>query len=83
MHRAGAGPTPHILRRSVQTDPYQELKARIHHKLVERLDLSTLNDIGRDRLDEEIRLISEDLINEEGVPLSGMDRDHLLIEILP
>jgi len=49
-------------------DPYQELKARIHRKLVERMDLSALNEIGRDKLEEEIRLISEDLINEEGVP---------------
>ena len=75
------GPVARILRRPVQIDPYQELKARIHRKLVERLDLSTLNDIGRDRLDEEIRQISEDLINEEGVPLSGTDRERLLIEI--
>lgn len=74
-------PVARILKRNVQTDPYQELKARIHRKLVERLDLSTLNDIGRDRLDEEIRQISEDLINEEGVPLSGADRDRLIIEI--
>ncbi|MCK9418560.1 MAG: CpaF family protein [Nitrospirae bacterium] len=71
-----------ILKRPVQTDPYQELKARIHRKLVERLDLSALNDIGRDRLEEEIKLITEDLINEEGVPLSGTDRDRLLMEIL-
>jgi pilus assembly protein CpaF len=75
------GPVARILKRPVQTDPYQELKARIHRKLVERLDLSTLNDIGRDRLDAEIRQITEDLINEEGVPLSGTDRDRLLIEI--
>jgi pilus assembly protein CpaF len=75
------GPDVRILKRPVQTDPYQELKARIHRKLVERLDLSTLNDIGRDRLDAEIRQITEDLINEEGVPLSGTDRDRLLIEI--
>lgn len=74
-------PVARILKRPVQTDPYQELKARIHRKLVERLDLSTLNDIGRDRLDAEIRQITEDLINEEGVPLSGTDRDRLLIEI--
>lgn len=71
-----------ILKRPVQTDPYQDLKARIHRKLVERLDLSALNDIGRDRLEEEIKLITEDLINEEGVPLSGTDRDRLLMEIL-
>jgi pilus assembly protein CpaF len=74
-------PITRILKRPVQADPYQELKARIHRKLVERLDLSTLNDIGRDRLDEEIRQISEDLIIEEGVPLSGTDRDRLLMEI--
>jgi len=70
-----------VLKRSVQADPYQELKASIHRKLVERLDLSALGAIGRDKLEEEIRQISEDLINEEGVPLSGADRDRLLMEI--
>jgi pilus assembly protein CpaF len=74
-------PIARILKRPTQADSYQELKARIHRKLVERLDLSTLNDIGRDRLDDEIRQISEGLINEEGVPLSGTDRDRLLMEI--
>jgi pilus assembly protein CpaF len=71
-----------MLRRSVQMDPYQELKANIHRKLVERMDLSALNEIGRDKLEEEIRLISEDLIAEEGVPLSETDRERLLMEIL-
>ena len=74
-------PIARILKRPAEADSYQELKARIHRKLVERLDLSTLNDIGRDRLDDEIRQISQSLINEEGVPLSGTDRDRLLMEI--
>jgi pilus assembly protein CpaF len=76
------GSIARLLRRSVQMDPYQELKANIHRKLVERIDLSALNEIGRDKLEDEIRLISEDLITEEGVPLSQTDRERLLIEIL-
>ena len=76
------GSAARLLKRSVQRDPYQELKANIHRKLVERMDLSALNEIGRDRLEEEIRLISEDLIIEEGVPLSATDRERLLMEIL-
>jgi len=76
------GSTARMLKKSIETDPYQELKASIHRKLVERLDLSALNEIGRDRLEDEIRQISEHLINEEGVPLSDSDRDRLLMEIL-
>jgi len=76
------GSAARMLKRSIQTDPYQELKARIHRKLVERMDLSALNEIGRDKLEEEIRLISEDLIIEEGVPLSGTDKERLLMEML-
>jgi len=71
-----------MLKKSVVADPYQELKASIHRKLVERLDLSALNEIGRDRLETEIRQISETLVKEEGVPLSDTDRDRLLMEIL-
>lgn len=71
-----------VLKRPVQPDPYQELKARIHRKLVEKLDLSALNEIGRERLENEIRLVSEDLIDKEGVPLSGPDRNHLIVDVL-
>ncbi len=77
--KGAAGP---VLKKPLQPDPYQELKARIHRKLVERLDLSALNEIGRERLEEEIRLVSEDLIDKEGVPLSGPDRNHLIIDVL-
>ncbi len=79
--RKDDGSIARILRRPTQADPYQELKARIHRKLVERLDLSALNEIGRDKLEAVIRQVTEDLINEEGVPLSETDRDRLLMEI--
>ena len=71
-----------VLKKPVAPDPYQELKARIHRKLVERLDLSALNEIGRDRLENEIRVVSEDLVDKEGVPLSGADRNQLIVDIL-
>lgn len=71
-----------VMKRPVQPDPYQELKARIHRKLVERLDLSTLNEIGSERLENEIRLITEDLVDKENVPMSGPDRNRLVVDVL-
>lgn len=71
-----------VMKRPVQADPYQELKARIHRKLVERLDLSALNEIGSERLENEIRLITEDIVDKENVPMSGPDRNRLITDVL-
>ena len=67
---------------SVVSDPYQDLKSRIHHKLIESIDLSALDyagDIGTVRA--EIRQILEDMVRTEQLPLSPSERNRLIEEV--
>jgi pilus assembly protein CpaF len=63
-------------------DAYQGLKAKIHRKLIERLDFSNIDLIEKDVLSKEIGRIVETLITEEKVPLSGTERESLIVDIL-
>jgi pilus assembly protein CpaF len=63
------------------TDPYQELKSRIHRKLIESLDLSALDSGGDARLRNEIRLILTKMIETENVFLTPFERERLIQEI--
>jgi pilus assembly protein CpaF len=63
------------------SDSYQELKTRIHRRLIERLDLANIETIGQGQLRNEIGLILNDIINKEGVPLSQSEREKLIVDV--
>jgi len=63
-------------------DMYQNLKAKIHRKLIERLDFSNIDMIERDLLSREISRIVENLITEDATPLSTAERESLVVDIL-
>jgi Flp pilus assembly protein, ATPase CpaF len=60
---------------------YQQLKVRIHERLVDSLDLSMLAHIPQDELAEEVRVVAADVIAEEEPRLSPSVRDRLLDEL--
>jgi len=60
---------------------YQDLKSTIHRKLVDRLDLSTVAEIPTDQLSGIIKAVVENLITNEGIPLTRVERDRLVLEI--
>jgi pilus assembly protein CpaF len=62
-------------------DSYQELKTRIHRRLIERLDLSNVETIAKGQLRNEIGLILADIINKENVPLSQPERERLIQDV--
>ena len=66
----------------LRLDMYQNLKAKIHRKLIERLDFSSIDLIDQDILGREIGRIVETLIAEEGTPLSTPERDSLIVDIM-
>ena len=61
--------------------PYQELKSTIHRRLIDRLDLSTVADLTPDQLSGIIKTVVENMIAQEGIPLSRQERDRLVVEI--
>jgi pilus assembly protein CpaF len=60
---------------------FQDLKTRIHRQLIDKLDLSKVDMIGRNELVREIGYIIESLIVEEGVPLNQVEKERLVVEI--
>jgi pilus assembly protein CpaF len=60
---------------------YQDLKSSIHRKLVDRLDLSTVSEIPVDQLSGIIKAVVENLITAEGIPLTRIERERLILEI--
>jgi pilus assembly protein CpaF len=62
-------------------DFYQELKSRIHRRLIDRLDLDNLEVIGRGQLQSEIIYILNEIITGEEVPLSQAEREKLIVDV--
>ena len=71
--------------RSLQTTSpdiiLQDLRLRIHRKLIDTLDLSKLSNLEMERVRVEIRRILEDIVLTEAIPLSRADRDRLVMEV--
>ncbi len=59
-----------------------ELKAIVHRKLLNRLNLEALAQADRSRAESEIRTLVSELLAEEGMPLSLGERDMLFGELM-
>src|SRR5215203_3053798 len=61
---------------------YLELKANVHRKLLNRLNLEALAQSDRARAESEIRSLLGELLGEENTPLSLGERELLFVEII-
>jgi len=61
---------------------YQQVKADLHRKILDRLDLEKLGRTPGDAARQEVLLLIRTTINAEAVPLSFAERDKLSQEIL-
>ena len=61
---------------------YLDLKAGVHRKLLNRLNLEALEKSDRARAESEIRMLLGELLAEEGTPLSLSERETLFVELL-
>lgn len=63
-------------------DEFDNLKRRIHQRLVDKLDLSRVGDIKGESFRREIRIVVEHLCDSENTPLNRSERDRLVEEVL-
>ncbi len=77
LRNAVAG--PRLLRDKEQ----QELKSAVHQELIDRLDLEKLGEAQETRSgQQQLFLLIQQIIGEQGIPLSSAERDRLAQEVL-
>jgi len=74
--------SPAALSQKDKEAEFENLKRRIHGKLVDKLDLSRIGELEGDVLRREIRLVVEHLCNTEDTYLNRSERDRLIEEVL-
>jgi pilus assembly protein CpaF len=77
-----AMPVPLNARPQPPRQAYLDLKAGVHKKLLNRLNLEALAQSDRARAESEIRTLLGELLADEGTPLSLGERETLFVELL-
>ena len=67
---------------SAKNDEFENLKRRIHGKLVDKLDLNKVGELEGDTLRREIRMVVEHLCDTEDTLLNRNERERLIDEVL-
>src|SRR6478735_10174447 len=71
-----------LFSRDGYTPEYQELKFTLHKKLLDRVNLEALSSMASERVRAEIRTAVAKLVEEEKTPLSLVEKDRVIEEIL-
>ena len=64
------------------TPEHQELKFTLHRKLLDRINLEALSSMAGERARADIRAAVARLVEEELTPLSLMEKDRVIEEVL-
>jgi pilus assembly protein CpaF len=67
---------------SIARSDYSGLKAAIHRRLIQKLDLDRLNQLKRDDVRREVGQILETLVAGEATPMNLQERERLSLEVL-
>ena len=65
-----------------QKASFEDVKRRIHSKLVDKLDLSRIGDLKGDTLRREIRMVVEHLCDAEDTLLNRAERERIVDEVI-
>ncbi|MBV9924949.1 MAG: CpaF family protein [Acidobacteria bacterium] len=60
---------------------YQEMKARLHRAIINRMDLTKLGQLDPEQLHAEVARLVEDMLHAENAPLSISERERLIGEV--
>src|ERR1700722_6401860 len=71
-----------LFTQSAFSPEYQELKFTLHRKLLDRINLEMLSSVAVDRVRSEVRSAVARLVEEEKTPLSMMEKDRIIGEVL-
>ena len=66
----------------LESQQFQQVKQRVHRRLIERLNLSNLEKTERETVVETIRKVVHDLLTQDMVPLNFDEREILIGQVL-
>jgi pilus assembly protein CpaF len=61
---------------------YQELKGRLHHRVIEMLDLTVINSMSQEAVTAQLTKLIEQLLQQESIPLNQREQTQLAQDIL-
>ena len=64
-----------------QATAFQELKARLHRELINRMDLTKINLLTPQQVHSEVSRLAKDVLSSQEVPLSIVESERLIEEI--
>lgn len=60
---------------------FQEMKARLHRTLINRMDLTKLSTLTQEQVHDEVARLAEAVLAQEGAPLSAAERERLVNDV--
>jgi pilus assembly protein CpaF len=60
---------------------FQEMKARLHRTLINRMDLTKLSSLSADQVHAEVSRLAEIVLAQEAMPLSAAERERLVNDV--
>jgi pilus assembly protein CpaF len=73
---------PRTAREPASSAPLQELKGKVHRKLLDRLNLTQIDTLERDQVLSEVRRVVHELLQKESLPLNFEEREELVTQVL-
>ncbi len=64
------------------SNEFQELKARVHRILINKLDLGKLENADPDAVQKDVKKVIERILDEENAPLSGAEREQVQTDVI-
>src|SRR5437764_9684300 len=77
-----AGWVNRLFNRQESSPEYQELKFTLHRKLLDRINLEALSSMAGDRVRAQVRTAVAKLVEEHETPLSLVEKDRIIEEVL-
>ncbi len=78
----GIVPSPRKVERLLFNNDYQELKTKIHGRLIDLIDLTLIDSLDEPRLRQEIRkMVERMLVENNGFPLNYNEREKFIREV--
>ncbi|MFC1610199.1 CpaF family protein [Myxococcota bacterium] len=65
-----------------QPDAYHDIKAELHRRLIDKLDLKTLEKLSTEEIRSELRSILSSIVSDSEVPLNRAERERMIQELI-